>query len=68
MTVINVTAALTALGGSTPVTSGRITIEYLRGAGEDERRADRVNGATVLLPASIVVLIFFHAPSASVSA
>lgn len=55
MTVINVTAALTALGGATPVTSGRITVEYLRGTrGEPAARRD---GAEVLLPAPVVATI-----------
>lgn len=55
MTVINVTAALTALGGATPVTSGRITVEYLRGTrGEPAARRE---GAEVLLPAPVVATI-----------
>lgn len=64
MTVVNVTAALTALGGSEPVTSGRITVEYLRGKnGEPATRAD---GAAVTLPAPIVIAIVDGSPVAPV--
>jgi len=61
MTVVNVTAALTALGGSEPVTSGRITVEYLRGANGEP--ATRAVGAAVTLPAPIVIAIVDGSPA-----
>ncbi|MEX8058566.1 hypothetical protein [Microbacterium sp. 16-032] len=61
MTVVNVTAALTALGGSEPVTSGRITVEYLRG--KDGEPATRAVGAAVTLPAPIVIAIVDGSPT-----
>lgn len=64
MTVLNVTAALTALGGSTPVTSGRVTVEYLRG--KDGAPATRVGGAMVTLPVPVVVEIVDGSPVAPV--
>lgn len=60
MTVVNVTAALTALGGSVPVASGRITVEYLRG--KDGEPAARAVGAAVTLPAPIVIAIVDGSP------
>lgn len=61
MTVVNVTAALTALGGSEPVTSGRITVEYLRG--KDGEPATRAVGAAVTLPSPIVIAIVDGSPT-----
>ncbi len=60
MTVINVTAALTALGGSEPITSGRITVEYLRG--KNGEPATRAVGAAVTLPTPIVIAIADGSP------
>lgn len=55
MTVINVSAALTALGGNTVVTRGHVLVEYLRGV--DARPALRAEGPLVVLPSPIRIAI-----------